>query len=186
MEVVWAKVTAMSILGIVSLILGLLPLKVGPKMERHPFMRNTVISMLLCFGGGVLMATCFTHILPEVIESFESVEATEHKPIGEIVFCAGFFLIYFLEELVHRTCDRQEECDEDEGHLHHKHSVHRSFSIHAQSCEAGHNELREITQVEDAAAVVTANGSSLNSLNETRSKEFDNCNCLLYLLFSVR
>ena len=143
MDLLWSKITAMIILGVVSLILGLLPLVIGPKLGRNKFMRNTFLSVLLCFGGGVLMATCFTHILPEVIESFESEEATEHKPIGEIIFCAGFFLIYFIEELVHRTCDRQPECEEDEEHLYHSHSVHRSFSIHSQSCEAGHNELKQ-------------------------------------------
>ena len=59
-------------------------------------------SLLLCFGGGVLLATALLHILPEVREGLE----VEQRKLGlnclaELVLCSGFFLVYLLEELVH-------------------------------------------------------------------------------------
>ncbi len=37
----------------------------------------------------------------QVIEGFATFEDLEEKPVGEICLCAGFFFIYFVEELVH-------------------------------------------------------------------------------------
>ena len=36
--------------------------------------------------------------------------------LGEVLICAGFLLIYLIEELVHVTCDRyaqHDHCEED-------------------------------------------------------------------------
>ena len=42
-------------------------------------------------------------------ETFEEVnllsEGYEHIPMAEIIFMVGFFLVYFIEELVHNFCD---------------------------------------------------------------------------------
>ena len=68
------KVVALSLLGGISLILGFLPLKLGSFMDlstpdpggERNFLKRTITSVLLCFGGGVLLATSFVHMLPEV------------------------------------------------------------------------------------------------------------------------
>ena len=56
----------------------------------------------------------------------------EDKPVAEIILCAGFLLIYLIEECVHNFLD---------SGVHHVQTetvqVHRSFSIHSQACEAG-------------------------------------------------
>ena len=66
---------------------------------------------MLCVGGGVLLATVFMHMIPEVRESLESArkannpELDEHDhgyPIAELVICAGFFVIYLIEAAVNR------------------------------------------------------------------------------------
>ena len=145
MDLLWTKIITVVIFLVVSLFFGLLPLWAGPRMEKKKFLRNQVTSVLLCFGGGVLMATCFSHLLPEVIASFESVEATANKPIGEIMFCAGFFLIYFVEELVHRTLDRKKESNEVEADRRQSHVVHKSFTTHAHTCEDGKDSDDETT-----------------------------------------
>ena len=68
-----SKALAMGLLGGVSVFLGLIPLKVGKWFldnegnHRH----GTILSSLLCFGGGVLFATSFVHMLPEVQENFQ-------------------------------------------------------------------------------------------------------------------
>ena len=63
-----------------------------------------ITSILLCFGAGVLLATSMLHILPEIRHGME--EAQESMGISclaELVVCAGFFLIYLVEEMVHLT-----------------------------------------------------------------------------------
>ena len=63
------KLRAMVLLGSISMILGMLPLKLGPKYFKtgtKSGWRNVVTSLLLCFGGGVLLATSLIHMLPEV------------------------------------------------------------------------------------------------------------------------
>ena len=63
--------------------------------------------MLLCFGGGVLLFTTFLHLAPEVRVSVERHQTNGQLPtlgtlnLSELLFCAGFFLVYFVEEAVH-------------------------------------------------------------------------------------
>ncbi|KAF3429699.1 hypothetical protein E2986_11077 [Frieseomelitta varia] len=64
-------------------------------------------SLLLCFGGGVLLFTTFLHLAPEVRVNVERHQTNGQLPtlgtlnLSELLFCAGFFLVYFVEEAVH-------------------------------------------------------------------------------------
>ena len=68
MERTASKILAMTLLGGVSVFLGLIPMKLGKWFKgidgspRH----GTIFSSLLCFGSGLLLATSLLHILPEV------------------------------------------------------------------------------------------------------------------------
>ena len=99
MIVFWCKIAAMLVLGLASLILGLLPFKPSASMKKHMFVKNAVISALLCFGFGVFITACFSFILLEDISKPEAEEAKnqQRKMIGEIIFCAGFFIFNVLK-----------------------------------------------------------------------------------------
>lgn len=85
-----AKLLAILALGFGSFFAGILPLFCAQRnRERFP----ALISFLLCFGAGVLLATALVHMLPEVRDAL--------KQYAEIVFCLGFFLIYTVDELSH-------------------------------------------------------------------------------------
>ncbi|XP_058824581.1 zinc transporter ZIP3 [Topomyia yanbarensis] len=85
-----AKLLAILALGFGSFISGILPLFIAQRnRERFP----VLISFLLCFGAGVLLATALVHMLPEVRDGL--------KQYAEIVFCIGFFLIYTVDEISH-------------------------------------------------------------------------------------
>uniref|UniRef100_A0A8D8DYL3 Protein zntD n=1 Tax=Culex pipiens TaxID=7175 RepID=A0A8D8DYL3_CULPI len=85
-----AKLLAILALGLGSFVAGILPLFCAQRnRERFP----SLISFLLCFGAGVLLATALVHMLPEVRDAL--------KQYAEIVFCVGFFLIYTVDELSH-------------------------------------------------------------------------------------
>ena len=62
-----SKILAMILLGGVSIIIGFIPLKLGTwfKSKDGSPSHGTLFSGLLCFGGGVLLATSLLHMLPE-------------------------------------------------------------------------------------------------------------------------
>nr|XP_044251507.1 zinc transporter ZIP3 [Drosophila takahashii] len=85
------KVLAMLVLGLGSLLSGMLPACISERNRRR-FPLTT--SLLLCFGAGILLATALVHILPEVREQMDS-------KFAEVAMCGGFFIIYFIDEFIH-------------------------------------------------------------------------------------
>lgn len=75
-------------------------------------------SLLLCFGGGVLLFTTFMHLAPEVRSSVERHQSNDQLPtlgtlsLSELLFCGGFFLVYFVEEAVHAALTGKPESSE--------------------------------------------------------------------------
>ena len=64
-------------------------------------LKNVILSFLLNVGGGVLIANCFCHWLPEVREGIEGRNIDTFLPLAEVIMCAGFFFISALEEILH-------------------------------------------------------------------------------------
>lgn len=79
-----SKICAAILLAALRLIAGLLPLKVYQKLDRwsqrgdvKAAEKQTInkrrkrvdlfMSVFLCFGAGLLLSTCFIHMIPEVI-----------------------------------------------------------------------------------------------------------------------
>lgn len=115
-DLIVAKAVAMAVLGIASFIIGTFPVKLSKmmKIKTGDDDKNLLISLLLCFGGGVLLFTTFIHLQPEVRDSFANLEAHDKIPtwghgipVSELVFCFGFFFVYMVEELVHLFLDRR-------------------------------------------------------------------------------
>lgn len=136
----FAKVMSMVVLGAVSFILGCIPLKLfsfirsdSPSKGFSPSHHSQeeqplVLSLLLCFGGGVLLFTTFLHLQPEVRMEIESLVGSRKLPktdlpLSELVFCAGFFFVYIVEEFVHACLDHNAHHREDEA------VIHRSMSL---------------------------------------------------------
>lgn len=102
-----AKIVAMCVLFLASFTLGTLPIKLSKwfQWENNP-KNNKIVICLLCFGGGVLLCTTFLHLLPEVAEGIEHLQeenkiADVKMHLAEFMMCAGFFIMYFVEECVH-------------------------------------------------------------------------------------
>ena len=77
-DVLAAKIGSMCILGGLSLFFGLIPIKIVDKfglanLDKKGKSSKTQITLtaLNCFGAGVILTTCFTHMLPEVNEGLE-------------------------------------------------------------------------------------------------------------------
>ncbi|KAF0288816.1 Zinc transporter ZIP1 [Amphibalanus amphitrite] len=129
MSVQSAKLGAFCLLLISSLTLGLLPFWLTACLKRRQTAggggaARLAISCLQCLGGGVLLATVFTHMLPEVREGLTTALGGEPTlPLAELLLCVGMFGIYLLEELAllcarggteRREKEDKEEEEEDE------------------------------------------------------------------------
>lgn len=112
-----SKICSAILLAVLRLLAGLLPLKVHRKLEKWSSQgggqngsrrRDRVeifLSMFLCFGAGLLLSTCFVHMIPEVRTSFVQASKVGDWPLlvlypfAEVVICIGFFAVYLLEEM---------------------------------------------------------------------------------------
>ena len=109
MSALSAKLAAFSLLLVTTLLLGLLPFWLTSCLKRRQASGGggggggggrLALSCLQCLGGGVLLATVFTHMLPEVRETLTAELGGEATlPLAELLLCAGLFSIYLLEEL---------------------------------------------------------------------------------------
>lgn len=108
MNLIEAKITAMIALGLGSLVMGLLPIFLTRfSRNNHPLFLST----LLCFGAGVLLSTSMVHMLPEIRESLAT-----FTDYAELFFCGGFFILYFIDEMVHlfKSQQQHEEATQNE------------------------------------------------------------------------
>lgn len=87
--------------------------------EHHGILpQGLLTSLLLCFGGGVLLFTTFLHLAPEVRASVERHQSNGQLPtlgtlgLAELLFCSGFFLVYLVEEAVHAALTGKPESSE--------------------------------------------------------------------------
>ena len=124
MAIVVAKVVSMLCLGAVTWVVGVLPLlgvrKGWLKESQQTQTMVNLFSALTCFGGGVILTSCLTHMLPDVNEVV--VLAIEQGsfpdsglPVAEIFVLAGFLMIYMLEEVLHHILVKSGHLKEEEG-----------------------------------------------------------------------
>lgn len=133
MDALTSKIASMLLLGGISMLVGLFPILLkrccgigGQSSDRGKFF----LSALSCFGGGVILTTCFTHMLPEVTYFLrKNIEQGQFPdtgkawrfadlpnkrcyfnfaglPMAEIIVLCGFFMIYIIEEVTHLVIDR--------------------------------------------------------------------------------
>lgn len=171
-DLIVAKIVAMSVLGLSSFILGILPIKLTKIMSIKSVDgdKNILVSLLLCFGGGVLLFTTFIHLQPEVREIFASLEAQniipeigKGIPMSEFVFCLGFFFVYLIEELVHACIDRKL----------HNNALHRSLSV--RRCSQKDLTIPRVTLAKfddgNISYISTSNKDLLNSQTTVNSEK---------------
>jgi zinc transporter 1/2/3 len=118
-----SKIITGTCLFLISVICGIVPFKLAKifkwnePIDKHNKVSDRksslVVSMLLCLGGGVLLATTFLHLLPEISHTITVLEDDGLIPksnfhLAEILMMIGFFLIYMIEELVHNYLHRHQ------------------------------------------------------------------------------
>ena len=102
-----AKILSMVILGGFSLLLGLVPMKLVEKYnlketstdnkkenKKVTTFKHLALTALNCFGAGVILTTCFTHMLPEANEALEQ---SSIKNEGYVVY---YVITIFKSKLI--------------------------------------------------------------------------------------
>lgn len=123
MDIIATKIVVALLFGAIRFIFGVLPiyvcrwLKIGgleggrrTAKERKRRALDCCIALVQSFGGGVLFATSFLHMMPEVYFSVEELRnygmLSADYPYSQLVVSIGFFLVYFLEEMSHWLVSR--------------------------------------------------------------------------------
>ncbi|KAH8333532.1 hypothetical protein KR059_000522 [Drosophila kikkawai] len=114
-----AKIVAIVVLLLVTLVFCFIPYLLDhfykwtsrPQSDAREF---KVVLCLLNFGGGVLIATTFIHMLPEVVEVVSALQDCRMlipTPFGlpEVLLCTGFYLMYCIEETMHFIVRRRQQ-----------------------------------------------------------------------------
>lgn len=100
------KGIAIAILFLLTLLAGLLPLKIR---GSHTSARQRFLSYCNCFAGGVFFATCLLDLLPMIREKYQQAFnlAGVHTvfPVAEFTTCMGFFIVLTVEQIVHTFHD---------------------------------------------------------------------------------
>lgn len=113
----FAKIITIVALFLISMGSGMIPMFLAKWFKwsdpnRDP-RTNLAISSLLSFGGGALFCTTIIHLLPEIDETISSLQSEGLLPDWEfsltnLLMAIGFFIIYFVEEMVHAYLRRHQ------------------------------------------------------------------------------
>ncbi|XP_072748012.1 zinc transporter ZIP1-like isoform X2 [Anoplolepis gracilipes] len=173
-EVLTAKAVTMVVLCSVSTIMGIIPMFFAKWFKwdlngQNP--RSTkIVSLLLGFGGGVLFSTTFLHLMPEVAEGVENLVMAGKMeplkfPLAYMLACAGFFIMYLVEESVHTYLRRRQV----ERQINDKKDMNRSTNELVENGQtpsygnnghshAGHSHLPVITNADDDFVISSLRG----------------------------
>jgi len=121
-----ARIVSMICLGLVTWVVGVLPLLgvrrgwLSPSETAQSPLVRVLLSAGICFGGGVILTSCLTHMLPDVNEIATAAIAAgtfpdSGLPVAEILVLAGFLMIYLLEESMHTLLVRVVKLDDEAG-----------------------------------------------------------------------
>ncbi|KAL1513659.1 hypothetical protein ABEB36_003043 [Hypothenemus hampei] len=134
MNVTTSKVCVAILFGLWRFFWGILPMKLNKlfrKWEETSQQSKTFVNerrhkqiiyfvaLIQSFGGGVLFATCFLHMMKELYLSIEELKykngVSNEYPISQLIISFGFFFIYFLEEFTYWIVNsfKKRKCNED-------------------------------------------------------------------------
>ncbi|TRY70500.1 hypothetical protein TCAL_02363 [Tigriopus californicus] len=142
-------------------------LNLNPEHPNHNKLHrnNVILSFLLNLGGGVLIANCFCHWLPEVRAAFGGHGIGDEWPLAEIILCLGFFLVRFLEEVI-QSCAQ----NTPHGHSHrgYPESEQQVRMVNTTSDDLG---PRECTPIRPKRSVVSPQSCDPQPVNDILEKQ---------------
>jgi len=152
-------------LSIMTIVIGLLPvtfLRALTRSSRQSKKISWALTLLSCFAGGVILATCFLDILPHVNYNWGKYQqkygySDVTFPVPEFMACLGFFLVYFIEELIIKLF-----ASDPHSHSHH-HGINQAKDIESAKEPLTNQDVKKL--------------NSNGNLNEDETRE-TNCSQL--------
>lgn len=201
-QITIAKTFAMLVLGLGSFVLGVVPLKLTKWWRKNPIATagsaqssssssssgghshvgdsatgSPVVSLLLCFGGGVLLFTTLLHLQPEVREGVSRLQRSGELPdgqgtehLGDLIFCAGFFMVFFIDEIVHSVLDRCAASHTDRSSA--EEVLHRSMSLRRRTMSIPRATLTGSPNLMPSVTGGTSTASIKELLKESKEKRY--------------
>ncbi|CAG0879250.1 unnamed protein product [Cyprideis torosa] len=167
MEVFVSKLLSLLLLGGVALLFGFLPLKVAKWLklrksdkgqQLEPSKAELTVSFLLCFGGGVLLATSVLHMLVDVRLGFYKAMKLADRPIPQypvaesLLFC-GFFMVYLVEELASFYASKQKRYTM-------KRKLQLTCATNPVPMIEGDVDLKQVSQEKNNSSTMQENGEA--------------------------
>ncbi|TKR96064.1 hypothetical protein L596_010141 [Steinernema carpocapsae] len=189
MEVFTLKVILLVAMIAFTIVAGMFPVRLLKLLRKRAALAATpgkasvmslTLCLLTCFSGGVFLGTCFMHLFPELLEHLEKMKQSYsydlHYPVAELLSCLGFFLLFFLEELVlklipslghghsHGTGNVELACEHSQMEHRHAHDHHKMYHQQTSPTEDHSDKL-----LLNSATSATDNGptSSRNCASNT-------------------
>ena len=162
METWLSKVIIIFIVLVISLLFGIVPIKLVNKlkMSEHKYrsMTQKTISLLNCFAGGVFLATTFLALFPEVKEMMDELlqkgGINTPFPITEFMVTGGMFVIMFIEHLVMTV-------QHHKGDVSFPSTVENSYNEEQRLCHSGlEDEVRTSPEAERGKVKFRSYGST--------------------------
>ena len=78
-----------------------------PSVDHHEETTNRILRWCNCFGAGIFVSVCFLGVMPVVHQEFDAffdmigMKGAIDYPVAELTTLLGFFLVLFLEEVIH-------------------------------------------------------------------------------------
>ncbi|XP_059177560.1 uncharacterized protein LOC131956939 [Physella acuta] len=119
MDVVVAKIICLLILTILSVLSGLLPLRLLIHTP-HLFTRGrNSVDYFLCglrlFSGGIYLATCFLHLMPDTRIKMDAVMKNMGSmttyAVPELLVMSGFYAVVFVEQIIQALYVKAQQSD---------------------------------------------------------------------------
>uniref|UniRef100_A0A7E4WB20 Zinc transporter ZIP3 n=1 Tax=Panagrellus redivivus TaxID=6233 RepID=A0A7E4WB20_PANRE len=111
MDITLLKIILIACMGVISFLAGTAPIKIYELLKRNSSpdgISSLIISLMSCFAGGVILGVCLLDMLPDAREEFEKFQTLTdwhyEYPFLEILIGVGFFIVYFLEEVIDKLC----------------------------------------------------------------------------------
>lgn len=172
-SLVLEKVVAALIIVSLSLTFGFLPLLISRRYSLHPGVSTeaallgrrslppSLLSFLLNLGGGVLLANCFCHWLPEVRDGLTDSNIYSVLPLAEVMMCSGFLAVMAVEVSLHHCLDRDRK-EESEGREEAQSLVRTVFVLLALSFHSVVEGLALALERESAGVWLNTGATSLH------------------------
>ena len=117
-----------------------------------------IISWVNCIGAGVLLGTCFFHLIPEIREEFTKLKNyDEHDLKFELFTLLGFLFILITEQFIDTYCKHYFEKDGLKSHCKHEmqnlktienpETHGKSTSSHCHESTNSHSAIRSMPQI---------------------------------------